>query len=408
MFPPITLIRWSATDACRSRDFLEHIVKLGTFGRLMLLLIGCRSMGPMLLMPHGTMSMPCKYPPHVDHIPDKRTGVHRLYFRRGHGPRTRLPDIKSPDFASAYASALTGNIGAKQLHLPRAKPYSIAALIESYLKSARYLNLRETTKSGYASRIETLRNAHGHRHVSGLTRERINVAILQPYARKPGAALSILKMLRVLIRHAIDIGWLRNDPSLGIRRPKIKRIRAWTDEEIQQFRDLWAPDTKQRLAFELFLNTGQRRSDVVKMVWSDIKSDGKKIVVKQQKTGRRLEIPLHSDLVTILEQTQLGHVSIITTAYNKPFTVDGFSQWMRNAIREAGLALACQPHGLRKAAGRRLAEAGCSANMIMAVLGHTTLAEAQRYTEEADQVRLAEAAMTQLEGHSANKSPKLF
>ncbi|MFL6546800.1 MAG: hypothetical protein ACJ8LM_16680, partial [Candidatus Udaeobacter sp.] len=32
---------------------------------------------------------------------------------------------------------------------------------------------------------------------------------------RPGAALSILKMIRVLIRHAINIGWLKHDPSLG-------------------------------------------------------------------------------------------------------------------------------------------------------------------------------------------------
>ena len=31
------------------------------------------------------------------------------------------------------------------------------------------------------------------------------VGILQPYAKKPGAALSILKMLRVLIRHVSPI-----------------------------------------------------------------------------------------------------------------------------------------------------------------------------------------------------------
>ncbi|MGJ0508626.1 MAG: tyrosine-type recombinase/integrase [Methylocystis sp.] len=37
-----------------------------------------------------------------------------------------------------------------------------------------------------------------------------------------------------------------------------------------------------------------------------------------------------------------------------------------------------QPHGLRKAAGRRLAEAGCSAKEIMAILGHKTMSEAQR------------------------------
>ena len=59
--------------------------------------------------------------------------------------------------------------------------------------------------------------------------------------------------------------------------------------------------------------------------------------------------------------------------YGKPFTVDGFSQWMRDAITDAGLSLDCQPHRLRKAAGRRLAEAGATAKMIMAILGHTNV-----------------------------------
>jgi enterobacteria phage integrase len=57
----------------------------------------------------------------------------------------------------------------------------------------------------------------------GLSRERIITGILQPYADRPGAALDILKKLRILIRHAINVGWLKHDPSLGIKRPKIKK-----------------------------------------------------------------------------------------------------------------------------------------------------------------------------------------
>jgi hypothetical protein len=81
-----------------------------------------------------------------------------------------------------------------------------------------------------------LRTKHGQRTVAGLTRERILKGILEPYADRPGAAHSILKMLRVLVRHAIDIGWLNHDPSLGIKRPKINRIRSWTENEIETFR----------------------------------------------------------------------------------------------------------------------------------------------------------------------------
>jgi len=38
----------------------------------------------------------------------------------------------------------------------------------------------------------------------------------------------------------------------------------------------------------------------------------------------------------------------------------------------------------------------------MAVLGHKTLTEAERYTREADQARLAIVALAKLEGRSAN------
>jgi integrase len=52
--------------------------------------------------------------------------------------------------------------------------------------------------------------------------------------------------------------------------------------------------------------------------------------------------------------------------------------------REAGLPPDCRPHGLRKTFGRLLADAGATAHETMAALSHLTLAEAERYTREAD------------------------
>jgi enterobacteria phage integrase len=135
-------------------------------------------------------------------------------------------------------------------------------------------------------------------------------------------------------------------------------------------------------------------------------SPDQKIRIKQQKTGRDLLIPLQRDSIAALDAHDMQHVVIITTAYGKPFSVDGFSGFMRDAIREAGLPLDCKPHGLRKTAGRMLAEAGATAKMIMAVLGHTTLAEAERYCEEAEQAGLAAEAVIRLEAHKANTFPQ--
>jgi hypothetical protein len=47
---------------------------------------------------------------------------------------------------------------------------------------------------------------------------------------------------------------------------------------------------------------------------------------------------------------------------------------------------------------RRLAEAGCSANVIAAISGHRTLKEVARYTSAADQEKLADTAIRALYG----------
>jgi integrase len=79
---------------------------------------------------------------------------------------------------------------------------------------------------------------------------------------------------------------------------------------------------------------------------------------------------------------------------------------MRDAIAAAGLPLACQPHGLRKTAGKRLAEVGCSAHEIMSILGHKTLAETEKYTRDASQRTLATSAISKLEGSKREQAPQ--
>jgi integrase len=80
------------------------------------------------------------------------------------------------------------------------------------------------------------------------------------------------------------------------------------------------------------------------------------------------------------------------TSFGKPFTPAGFGNWFRQRCNEAGLPQ-CSAHGLRKAAARRLAEAGCSNQQIKSITGHKTDKEVARYTAAADQVRLADQAM---------------
>jgi integrase len=336
-----------------------------------------------------------------------RHGKMRVYFRRDRrkgSPRIELTGVYGSDeFLAAYAAALHGGeIADSRPKIERPGNGTLAALIESYKQDAAFRDLRETTKAGYLSRLDTIQREHGARSVAGLNQERIET-ILAAYDKRPASKLDTLKKLRILIKHAMKKKWISGDPSTGIKRTKVGEVRSFTDDEIRQYENHWPIGTKQRTAFALMLYTGQRRSDVHRMIWQDISHKTGRIKVIQQKTGVKIQVPLHRDLLVVLEKARHNHVTIVNTEYGKPFTVDGFSSFMRDAIRAAGLPLDCQPHGLRKAAGRRLAEAGCTTKQIMAVLGHKSLAEAERYTKEADQIRLATDAMSRLEEQTANE-----
>jgi integrase len=117
--------------------------------------------------------------------------------------------------------------------------------------------------------------------------------------------------------------------------------------------------------------------------------DGPVIDLKQQKTGTKVAIPIHPDLQAVLDTTPSEHLTFLTTAFGKPFAAAGFTNWFRDACNAAGLPRGTSAHGLRKAACRRLAEAGCSANVIAAISGHKSLKEVERYTVAANQERMA-------------------
>jgi integrase len=284
-------------------------------------------------------------------------------------------------------------------------PGTIAAPIDSFRQSAQFAMLRETSKVGYSSRLAAIREKHGHRPVAGMTRDRIETFILAPLANKPGAALDTIKKLRILINHARDKGMLQHDPSAGIKRPKGKEIRAWTDDWLAAFEQTWPLGTKQRAAFELMLNMGTARIDTHALTWRQADD----ACYSRHKTGVPVYVVLTDRLKEALDAIPRKHVCVITTEFGKPYTVDGFSRFMRDAISAAGLPQDCQPHGLRKTLGRMLADKGCTAHEIMAALGHTTLTEAERYTREADRKRNGQRAVARLnENRSSQNTPSRF
>lgn len=337
-------------------------------------------------------------PPHVTTYKD-RHGKTRYRFRRD-GATVGLPGAPGETvFEAAYSDALAGRLTAK----PRAKkrpapaPRTLRAAWLMVQRTADWQQLRMSSRTqqiGVAERFLGMPIAtnstmtFGQMPFAGIRRGDVKNKILGRFADRPHAGEAVLRLLRKLSLIALDLEWIENDPTYRVRfRPKLIGHRAWTDTELAAYAERWPLGTKQRLGFALALYTGQRRADVPAMRWAAY--DGAGIAVTQEKTGAPLWIPAHPDLKLILDAIERRGLSILTTERGKAFTTCGFGNMMADAIGAAGLPDACRLHGLRKSAGRCLAEAGATTRQIMAVLGHKTLSEAERYTREAEQRRLA-------------------
>jgi len=331
-----------------------------------------------------------KLPKYVQAWVDAEGRPH-CYFRRRGFPRVPLKGLPwSPSFMAEYEKAISGARTA--IGAGRVRPGSVAAVVAEYLDSRQFFGSKSAgTQRMRRGILERFRAAYGDRPMALLPAEWIE-ALLD--SKPPHASRSWLATLRSLCAFALKRGWLRADPTANIKQHSIKGdgFHTWTDDEIAQFEAHHPIGTKPRLAFALLLYTAQRRSDVVRMGRQHIK-DGV-LMVKQQKTGATLAIPVHPHLQAVLDATPGEHLTFLVTATGKPYGGNAFTEQFRNWCDAAGLPQRCKPHGLRKAACRRLAEAGCSANEIMAISGHATMKELVRYTKAADQARLARNAMT--------------
>lgn len=324
-----------------------------------------------------------------------RHGNLRLYLRRKGHKAIPLPPRDDPTFYEAYAAALASTAPAPKVS--RVTEGSLEALALSYLATSKFKQHKPTTQAVYLRIIRNLCAEHGAKPIALLQPAHV-VKMIEARSDTPAAANHVLRTLRALMKHAVRLKWRLDDPTQGVERLKEvgEGAETWTEHDIEAYEARWPIGTRQRLALALLLYTGQRRSDVVRMGRQHVR-DGL-IEVRQVKTGARLFIPLVPELADLIAG-ETDRLTFLVTEAGKPFTPNGFYMRFRGWVEAAGLPAGRSPHGLRKAAATRLADAGCTPHQIAAITGHKSLAEVERYTRAADQKRLARSAAAHLGGH---------
>lgn len=342
---------------------------------------------------------------------DRADGKRRVLFRKTGSKPVYLPGIPwSEDFMRAYATACGNAAAPTPIPATTIKPGTIDELIESYYELV-FPTLGVNTRVMRRGILERFRKEqppgasmrHGQRRVAHLEEKPEAIAaIIAAKAATPHAANNLRKILRHLFAHAVALRMIKHNPIVGTKRLKVdtRGFHTWTDAEIEQYRARWPLGTQQRLCLELALETTSRRTDVTLI--GPQHRRGNVLDLRHTKNDSEAFIPLTDALRDAIDAMgPARHLTYLHTARGaarSPKALGGdFRQW----CDAAGLPKHCSLHGLRKSGARRLAEAGASAKEIMAVTGHKTLSEVQRYVDAADKAKLAEQAIAKLKVRKA-------
>jgi len=334
-----------------------------------------------------------------------RHGKVRYRFRRKGYPAQYF---KAPYGTKAFEREYAGCLEAEKpaIGADRIRPGSVSDVIARYYADTSFQDLRPATQAVYRGVLERFRAKFGDDPIRAFDAQRIQ-RVMNAMRHKPHAAARLRKLLAQLYtiarRERIVPGTF--DPVKDTRPPKAESegYHRWSEEELTQFEEAHPLGTKPRLAFSLLLYGAQRSADVRFLTRKAI--EGERIRLKQSKTSTAVNVPIVAPLREALDAGPLGEVLVLENNQGTAYTAKGFYNMVKRACIAAGLPH-CSAHGLRKAAARRLRDAGCPDDEGMAITGHKTVAMYRKYAGDSGDAARADSAMARTYGGKVSNPPE--
>jgi len=324
------------------------------------------------------------------------------YYRRGGVLLGRLRGgYMDTQWMADYAAIHTAYITQEPRQM--ASPLSFAGVARSYLKSAEYMQLKQSTRIDYRRYIDgILHDMFGPVPVDEIKRSHI-LAFRDKLADTPGKANACVRTIGIIMRYAHDRDYIDANPAKSIPALKGGHHAHWPMPAIERFTE--AADDPLRRAFLFGLYTGQRLGDCTLATWKQIDDGG--LWVKQEKTGTEVWIPLYPPLQAVIDECPRTAITILTDRVGKTWKRDTLKQSLRRVVLQLGLD-GLSFHGLRKTASVMLAEAGCSNMEIKSITGHSGDQMVELYTRGARKKHLARRAVEKLNENSKVQNVKLL
>lgn len=187
----------------------------------------------------------------------------------------------------------------------------------------------------------------------------------------------------VIIRHALEVArkeWGLSLPINPVSQIKIpngirRRERRLEKSELEALQKALSESRNAYLwsAIELAIETGMRRSELLRLTWGDVCLSQRLAYLKDTKNGHARTIPLTSKAIQVLSKLPQGTPRVLMT------TEYALRQAWERLVKRAGIDN-LRFHDLRHEAVSRFFEMGLSVPEVALISGHKDISMLMRYT----------------------------
>lgn len=200
-----------------------------------------------------------------------------------------------------------------------------------------------------------------------------------------------IERLRSFFKFCVDRDWIEKNPAKGLKLPKETTIQVKPYEPAELEKIEWAiplfpakgiygEKNRERIkAFVAVLRwTGLRIRDIVQLKWS--RMDGKYLILRAQKNGKTVQLPLHADIISSLEKIpQTGEYVFWSGEGNAKSAVGDWQRTLRRLGAIAGVHV--HAHRWRHTLAADLLSKGTPVSQVADILGNSPRIVEKHYSQ---------------------------
>lgn len=207
---------------------------------------------------------------------------------------------------------------------------------------------------------------------------------LKKEGKKPGTINRICAALSTVINELRQHGYKLDEPCYKRQKESKGRPGYYSDEQLQALLDTAQKERDGKLLYDSILfsaKTGCRQGELLELTIDDVDFDNLQITFRDVKQGGDHIVPLHKDLIEIIDRRMEYAYSGLLFPWS---SADTLRRTFKRVQEEAGVPDTLCWHELRHTVATTLCAKGVPLRTVMGVLGHKNINTTLRYAHVVD------------------------